>query len=105
MRTPQVLKPRFARLAQFPRLVIKREGERPPMREIQPGLLQPIAVIPGVTIRAPLRLSMTTALKSTRDKIVLLIQLVYALPPRQIHTQIDGRRLQVHLILEERVHK
>src|SRR3989441_2557774 len=53
-RTPQVLKPWLARLAQFPRLVIEREGERPPVGEIQPRFLQPIAVIPGIPLRAPL---------------------------------------------------
>src|SRR2546425_4994250 len=105
MRTPQVLKPGLARLPQFTRLVIERERERPPVGEIQPGLFEPIAVIPGVAIRAPLRLSMATTLKRPRDKIALLIQLVDALPPRQIHAQIDGRSLQVHLILEERIHK
>src|SRR2546422_6790019 len=48
---------------------------------------------------------MAPTLKSTRDKIALLIQLVDALPPRNIHTQIESRRLQVHLILEERIHE
>src|SRR6266700_6866863 len=105
MRTPQVFKPRLARLAQFAGLVIDREGERATVGEIQPRFLQPIRIISCVASRAPLRLSMTTTLKSTRDKIALLIQLVDALPPSKIHAQIDSRGLQVHLILEERVHK
>src|SRR5436190_19917140 len=48
---------------------------------------------------------MTATLERTRDKIMLLIQLLDPLPPRDIRTQIDSRGLQVHLILEERIHK
>src|SRR6266581_3159329 len=105
MRTPQVLKPRLTRLPQLTRLVIERQGERASVGEIQSRFLQPIGIITAVTSRDPLRLSMTTTLKRPRDKIVLLIQLVYPLPPRQIDTQIDSRGLQVHLILEKSIHK
>src|SRR2546425_94582 len=48
---------------------------------------------------------MATTLKRPRDKVALLIQLVDALPPGNIDAQIDSRGLQVHLILEERIHK
>src|SRR6266568_3378286 len=105
MRTPQVLKPRLARLPQLTRLVIEREGERATVGEIQPRFLQPIRIISCVASRAPLRLSMTTTLKRSRDKIALLIQLVDALPASNIDAQIDSRGLQVHLILEERIHE
>src|SRR3989442_3576093 len=80
MHTPQVLKPRLARLPQLTRLVIDREGERATVGEIQPRFLQSIGIITAVASRAPLPLSMTTTLKSTRDKIALLIQHVDALP-------------------------
>src|SRR6266702_7756049 len=48
---------------------------------------------------------MAPTLKGPRDKIALLIQLVDALPSRNIHAQIDSRSLQVHLILEECIHE
>src|SRR6266568_6847692 len=48
---------------------------------------------------------MAPTLKGPRDKIALLIQLVDPLPSRNIHAQIDCRGLQVHLILEERIHE
>src|SRR5947209_2083092 len=97
MRLPQVLKPRLARLLQFTRLVIDREREGTTVGEIQPGFLQPVAILPGSAIIAPIRLSMTTTLERTRDKITLLIQLLYPLPPGDIRTHIDSRGLQVHL--------
>src|SRR6266702_3941868 len=90
MRTPQVFKPRLARLPQFAGLVIEREGERASVGEIQPRFLQPIRIISCVASRAPLRFSMTATLKRTRDKIALLIQLVDALPPGNINAQIDS---------------
>src|SRR5437899_499861 len=89
LRAPQILKPRLTGLLQFPRLVIDREGERTAVGEIQPGFLQSIAILPGSAIIAPIRLSMTPTLERTRDKITLLIQLLYPLPPGDIRTQID----------------